>query len=83
MFKNIRWSSVLGGFIAGIAGTRLIRTQKAKKIAESLITGGYIAREYFLEESEQAQTWLSDAAAVAKERAEAYTGGSLKETEEE
>ena len=72
MFRNIRWGSVLGGFIAGIAGTRLIRTKKARKIAESLMTGGYIAREFFLEETEQAQTWLSDAAAAAKERADAY-----------
>ncbi len=74
MFKNIRWSSVLCGFLAGIAGTRLIRTAKAKKIAEDLAAGGYIARDYILTETEQAQTWLSDVMASGKERAERYIG---------
>lgn len=74
MFRNIRWSSVLCGFLAGIAGTRLIRTAKAKKIAEDLAAGGYIARDYFLTESEHAQAWLSDVMASGKERAEEYIG---------
>ncbi len=83
MFRNIKWSSVLWGVLAGVAGTRLIRTEKAKRIAEGLAEGGYIAREFILEESEQAQTWISDAAAVGKERAEQYIGRAVTSRTEE
>ena len=77
MFKNIRWGSVLCGFLLGTAGTRLIRTQKARKLAEDVATGGYIAREYILGESEHAQTWVSDVMAAGRERAEEYIGRSV------
>ena len=82
MFRNIRWSSVLCGFLAGIVGTRIIHTEKAKKIAEDLATGGYIARDYILEESEQAQTWMADVLAGGKERAEQYIGKTIGSEEE-
>ena len=83
MFRNIRWSSVLCGLLAGIAGTRIIRTEKARKIAEDLATGGYIARDFIMEESEQAQAWMSDVLAGGKERAEKYIGTTIGTEAEE
>lgn len=71
MFKS-SWSKVLGGFVLGVVGVPILKSEAAKHVYKYATAGVFIAKDRVLEETEHLQAYAEDVAEDAKGIVEEY-----------
>lgn len=73
-FKKDCWICVAAGAVAGIVGMKLVKTDKARKMAVQTIAYGMMAKDCAMEEvanlREEAEEICCEARAVAKQKSD-------------